>query len=509
MKSIKQIALVLCIGLMIIFNSCKEKSLPPHLKAIPEDAFFVVALDIKQMSSKGGQDFNFFDKINEVDEVTKNLIAEFTKNPKSLGIDLDMAYLFGVKQDVGVFIAMALKMDKASAFESNVKKLVQANIGEDVPVEDNGAYKIINIDEVSIAWNNELLIVGAEEFSSEFDYNRLFVPGNKTIANVPDFIEFNKRNYDIGGWMAYNEILNMTDAFSNLENFPLLKEIQDMYLHAYLNFDDGEMKFSFVTTPQSKIKEFFKKYPIIGKNFDNSLLNAFPEKSYLTYKQSLNFSEYLKMMKDISGQMDAYSKSSFDQIFDNPEVSAIFNGLGGDMILSVYGFAQGPLPIPLAGFAFNVNSEADFNRLLEMIPQGMATFNGDYYVVSTGLMVSFYFAFKDNKIYVTDDADAIVAFTGKGYGKSLNSTALGKSLYYFYLNLDADSYPENVRTMLQKEAGSYIGTEPLKYLKPYKDFSITINDDNESVISLKFKDTRQNSLKQILKFVDETTAGKF
>ena len=508
MKNIRQIAL-LCVGLMVIFNSCKEKSLPPHLKAIPDDAFFVVDFDIKQLSGKGGRDFNPFDKIKNVDEVTKNLIAEFAKNPKSLGIDLDRAYLFGIRQDAGIFIAMAMKMDKASAFEDNVQKLVRANIGDGVPVENNGAYKIISIDRVSIVWNSELLIVGAEEFSGKFDYSRLFVSGNKTIANVPDFIEFHNRNCDIGAWVAYNEILNLTGAFSKLENLPVWEEIQDMYLHAYLNFDDGEMKFSFLSTPQSKLKEFYSKYPIIGKNFDNSLLSAFPEKSYLISKYSLNIPAYLEMIKDFSKKTNNYSKSSIDRIFDDPEISAVINGLGGDMILSLYGFAQGPLPIPLAGFAFNVNSEADFKRLLKMIPQGMATFNGDYYVVSTGLMVSFYFAFRDNRIYVTDDADAIVAFTGKGYGKSLNSAALGKNLSYFYINLDADSYPENVRNLLQKEAGSYIGAEPLKYLKPYRDFSITLNDDNETVVSLKFKDTRQNSLKQILKFVDETAAGKF
>jgi len=508
MKNIKQIALILCIGLILVFNSCKQKSSSPHLKAIPDDASFVVVFENKKLISKGGlnnlMDFRFFDQIEFADEATKKLIEEFTNNPKSFGIDLDQSHLFGVTQEIGLFIAMTFKINKVSTFEANIKNLAKANNSDDINIVEKGAYKIANVDEVTFAWNNELLIAGVSSFSSMVSYDQFFnKPKNKSIVSLPDFVEFNNRKYDIGLWAPYDEVINVTEFFTDMKQLSLLKELSGINIHSYVNFDDGEMKMTYKMTPQSKITEFLSKYPIIGKGFDNTLLRAFPEKSYLIYKQSINIPAYIEMLTDFSEQMG--NNSSFNRIFDNPEVMEIINGLGGDIILSIYGFAQGPLPIPLVGLAFNVNSEDDFNKLMKMIPKGMANRSGDHYVVSFGMMISVYFAFKDNKVYVTDDIEAINAFTGKGFDKSLNSTAVSKNLMHIYLNLDTDSYPENVQAMLQNEIGNYrfFGTESLKYTNLYRDITVTMDNNYETVISLKFKDSRQNSLKQLVKFLDE------
>jgi hypothetical protein len=513
MKNIKQLALLLCIGL-ILFGSCK-KSLPPHLKAIPSNAAFVIAFENKQLTVKGGlnnlKDYKFFQKMRDRmdigDEKSQQMMDRFLENPKSSGLNFDQSYLFAVKQGEGLFGAMVFEMGDAATFEANLKEIVQANGDTGFNVEDKGAYKIAQSDGAAVAWNKELLVAGGGKDCGTVSYDEFFArPQEKSIVSVADFNEFNKRGYDIGFWASYAAITDLASSAANMEKPEIWKELSDTYVHTYLNFENGEAKLSGVMTPQSKVNDFFAKYPVNKKDFDNSLLRVFPDKSYLTFKLSLNVLEYIQMVREVAKQTDV--DFPIDRMMlNNPAANSIINGLGGDMILSVYGFAQGPLPVPLSGLAFTVKSKDDFDKMLAMVPQEMVKQNGEHYVVSTGMMVSFYFAYKDNKVYITDDADAIAAFTGKGFDRHMAASSLGKSLEkspcLFYINLDVDSYPENVRNLLQSEMGAK-ASESLKFLKPYKDLSLSVDNSYEVIFSLKFKDASQNSLKQLLKNFDET-----
>jgi len=500
MKNIKQIALVLCIGVLMVFASCKKTGLPPQLRVIPSDAALVVSIENKQLIMKSGlnniTDFKFIQSLRDemdFDDGVNAVFDEFLKNPESLGIDLDKSYFFVNAKDENFFIGFVFNMKNLTKFEENVNKIIEK--WDYLKVENRNAYNFVIDDSGILAWNKEVVVAGmvdSDIATSQCDM--LFnLPEGKCIASVPDFMDFCNRSFDVGLWGSYSSLLKNTSSFTKINIPENLNEFMDMNVHAYLNFDNGEMRLSYLMTPQSKITDFLKKYPIIKKQFDNKLLRPFPEKSYLVVKQSLNFQEYIKMIKDFDN-----SDISINEILNESEYGDIINGLGGDILFSLYGFAQGPFPIPLAGLAFNVNSNDDFDKMRTLIPRGMAKQNGDYYVVSTGLMVSVYFAFKDNVVFVTNDADAIVAFTGKGVDKAMNASNLSP----FYINLDIDSYPENVRNALQSQLG-VAAIEAMNYLKPYKDFTISVDDDFQTVFSLKFKDKSQNSLKQLLKSVDE------
>ncbi|MDR1172052.1 MAG: DUF4836 family protein [Bacteroidales bacterium] len=515
MKTIRQLAFLLCTGLLL-FGSCR-KSVPPHLKAIPSDAAFVLTFKNKQLTGKSGlnnlKDCRFFqkmrDRMNIGDEEAQKMIDKFLENPKSSGLSLDQSYLFAVKQGEGFFGATVFEMDNATAFEASLKGIMQGNT--EFHVEDKGAYKIAQSDGVTMAWNRELLIAGSGKDCGTVNYDDFFArPQEKSIVSVIDFNDFNKHSYDIGFWASYDAITDLASPAAHVKKTEIWKELSDTYIHSYLCFENGEARLSSVMTPPSKVKDFFVKYPVFKKDFDNSLLRAFPDKSYLAYKLSLNVPEYIQMVREVSKQMDAGSPID-RMMLKNPVANTIINGLGGDMILSVYDFARSALPVPLSGLTFTVKSKDDFDKMLAMVPQEMVKQDGEHYVVSTGMTVSVYFAYRDNKVYVTDDVDAMAAFTGKGFDRHMTVSSLGKSLEkslcLFYINLDADSYPESVRSLLQSGLGG-IADESLKFLKPYRDFSLSIDHDYELVFSLRFKDTGQNSLKQILKNIDEIAASQ-
>jgi hypothetical protein len=187
----------------------------------------------------------------------------------------------------------------------------------------------------------------------------------------------------------------------------------------------------------------------------------------------------------------------------------VIDGLAGDFLLSLYGFAQGPFPIPLAGISFSVKSEDDFNRILSLIPEGMLQKTDDFYTINLLGAVTISVAFKDGRVFITDDADAITAFTGKGYSKSLKNSPLASSLKndpaLFYLNLDLSSYPGNIRTLLQNETPP-VAKPAIDFLETCKDISFGTDKDNEFYLSLKFKDSKQNGLKLLIKNLDEIAA---
>ncbi|MDR1154070.1 MAG: DUF4836 family protein [Bacteroidales bacterium] len=515
MKNIRQMAVLLCIGL-ILFGSCR-KNIPPHLKAVPDNAAFVIAFENKQLTGKSGfnnlNDCKLFQKMCDQmkigDKGVQKMIDQFLENPKSSGLHLDQSYFFVVKRGEGVFGAMLFGMNHVATFEASLKETMQATGNTEFHAEDKGAYKIARANGGVVAWNRELLLVGGGKDCATVNYDEFFArPQEKSIVSVTDFNDFNKRDYDIGFWASYDAVTDLASPAAYMQKRDIREELSGAYIHSYLSFENGEARLSTLMTPPSKVKDFFAKYAAIKTDFDNSLLRTFPDKSYLTLKLSLNMTEYFQMLREISKLLDAGFPTD-RMMLNNPDVNTMISGLAGDLILSVYDFVQGPLPVPLLGVAFTVKSRDDFDKMLATIPQKIIRQKEEYYVVSTGMMVSVYLAYRDNRVYITDDADAIAAFTGKGFDRHMAASSLGKSmeksLCLFYINLDADRYPERVRSLLQSELGAKAG-ESLNFLKPYRDFSLSIDPDYELVFSLKLKDASQNSLKQILKNFDEIAA---
>jgi hypothetical protein len=150
---------------------------------------------------------------------------------------------------------------------------------------------------------------------------------------------------------------------------------------------------------------------------------------------------------------------------------------------------------------------------LALVPSYLYKKVGEQYVVSLGgmLPVSVYFAFNDNRVFITDDADAIAKFLEKGFDKQISSSSIGNDLKNYpilhYINLDLDTYPESVKLSLQSMGRQF--KEVMAYLNIYKDFKYGMKDQYSGEAVLKMKNGNVNALKQILKNVDENTSGLF
>jgi hypothetical protein len=514
MKIIRNWITLLFVGI-VLFSSCTEKD-SPQLKAIPADAVLVVTLENGSLIKKGGLDnlkeYAFFQKIQkeiaEQDSEVQKFISNLIENPKSSGLDIETSYLYLAKKGDAFYVVNTFKIANLSDLEGNINNLIKSDT--DAAIEDKGDYKLIaQNSDFALAWNKEVFfaITGSPGGIPVEDV--VSVSGEKNILSVSDFQEFRKVKSDIGLWFSYSELFDLLSITSSAYNdiFPeLVKDISGTYAHGYLNFENGEIALKASISPKSKIDELNKKYPIM-KAFNNDLLTDFPESSFLAFKFAFNLDEYLKLIKKSIASLD---EQSLNEALESPIVQTITNGLGGDFLASIYGFAQGPLPIPLVGISFSVKSEDDFNNLLALVPQDNLQHAGQFY--SIGAMgFSVYFAYKDNRVFLTDDSEAITAFTGSGYDKNLKNTSL-TDIYktypnLLYFNLDLDAYPASIKNLLQTGPLKNAGTA-LSFLEEYKDITYGTTSNNELVFSFKFKNNKQNALKTLLKSIDKLAANE-
>jgi hypothetical protein len=79
-----------------------------------------------------------------------------------------------------------------------------------------------------------------------------------------------------------------------------------------------------------------------------------------------------------------------------------------------------------------------------------------------------------------------------------------KSFSAFYINLDFDSYPEAIRSLVQASMGSDFKAFH-SIISPYRDLTVKTTGGSSSSVSLRFKN-KGNSLKQLMESMDEILA---
>jgi hypothetical protein len=336
----------------------------------------------------------------------------------------------------------------------------------------------------------------------------LDLPKEKSILSVRDFSTFQNRNGDVACWISAEYMTEFFRKIATVQMPGFLKDIEGTYLHAYLHFENGEMKAAGKLSPQSKVDEFLTKYPVLKTNLNNDLLEDFPETSFMSARFSVNWMEYMKLIDEAAGAM---GDPSVSRMLRDPSMQKILNTIEGNAVLSIYGFAQGPLPLPLLGLSFSIKDKNGFDQILSMFPPGSAQKSGDYYIINLGMGISVYMARKNDRILLTDDVDLIAGFAGKGLSKALKNNEYvknhAKDPCFFYINMDMDAYPENIKTVLYKEGPEDL-QNALNMLSIYKDMSYSINDRNEVTFSLRLKDNSQNSLKLLLKNMDDISKSQ-
>jgi hypothetical protein len=497
LKTLKTGAFIAVLGTLALV-SCKQKTAQtstPALEIIPAEASFVVAVNYEDLLKKGNltaeNNYAFLlalrQKLETAPAEIRECIAEFLKNPASSGLDLKTFYVFGIQKDEKIDVFISANIAKQTAFEDNLKKL---GISEFV---DKGDFKAVEEEnKAPVSWNKEIILLA---FADAYDYSALYEK-KTTIKNVAEFTDAYPAEGDIRFWCRYGSLMNFAALMNpqiSLGNF--IEEYKNINLSGVLNFANGEIKFDANASPKAEVDKVYEKYPVL-KKFDNKLLNDLPEPTFLLLKYAVNPKVFAELLKQ--------TLPDEENPFNAPEVQKVLNALSGDFILDIHGFAEGFIPLPLVSIDFSVNGEEGFKDIQSLLPPTFLAKTGDYYTAMIQ-MIPVLYAYKDNRVLVTNDATQIQAFVGKSSDKTLKNNETVKkyssSPNLVYLNLDFSSYPAIIQGLLKNALGED-ATTIISVLNRLNSLTFWQTDNYSSAGTFKFADSSTNSLQTLLEIID-------
>jgi hypothetical protein len=468
-------------------------------------------------------DYSFFNFMKMMSGESAGFVESFLKGSKEAGINAGkVLFYISTLPDFAVHVKV---VDKA-AFEGWLKK---AGIQEPV---NEGDYQYVSItDGLNIAWNDALAIISnvssrekiAEQFKSKKD---------GLLATSEDFKEFTKKDADIRLWTRYSFLI---DSYKNLillsrgrfldnedaeKLFLGIKELENISAHAYVNFEDGKITGNTSLYPPEEIDKLQQKFPIFKNSFNTELTKDMPKQSYLAFNSFINIEEYIKIArKNIEDMLSNGSINEYDvkeksaelfELFDSPELKSIVDALDGDVLMSIHGFNKGFFTYPLASASFTVKGEDAFNNILKLIPQKNYKKQDDYYAISVEqTFIPVYFAYKDNRVFVSNDLTATKAFTTGEQESTFVDNSISKLMtdkMLFYINLDFETYPDNVKMLMQ----NFMGRQYKLFtsaIEIYEYIYFACDTDYSTEFCLQLKNKNVNSLKQILKNIDKMSSS--
>ncbi|MDR1897602.1 MAG: DUF4836 family protein [Prevotellaceae bacterium] len=499
--------LLFIIGQVLV--SCKDNGTEENqLSFIPNNASFVIEFDGKEILTKSGlnkpDDYKFLNILKLSAGENYNFLELLLKGSKDAGISIDKitAYM----TDIPEFTALVPVVDK-TAFENWLKK---TDVSEPT---DEGSFFYLAGFGYTIAWNENLLIVSSVDAKDKIA--ELFKPQKDgLLATNDDFRQFTKKVSDIRMWFKYDWISTVYTQYLGV-SLDVEEEVKDLSLHSYLDFKDGKIEVLSNYYPPEEVEKLKAKYPVYKNNFDKKLFEYLPEKSYFAFNLSLNVEESFKLVKKYIGNalQTAVGIYGFDiadqydeavEFLDSPQLKSVIDALAGDALFSLHGFQLGMISIPLLSLDFTLKNDEAFNTLLALIPQNRYRLQDNYYTISQSL-VPVYFAHKDRKVIVSNDIDVVKRFAGSVKEKNFTTNPISNIMaekMAFYLNLNWEDYPDNIKLLLQSEMrGQYKMFVSL--IEIYENVYTTMSEDYKMEFVLQFKNKNVNSLKQILKSVDK------
>jgi hypothetical protein len=449
----------------------------------------------------------------------------FLKSSKTAGISAEKILLYLTElPDYAVIFPI---VDKA-AFEDWLKKA-------DAPEPKNGdnfRYIVDESSNVNLAWSDKWAIISG--FSTNEKIAELFrLKDDGLLATNSDFRQFAEKNADSRMWIQYNALFDIYKNilfFKDPYNSVTEKQFDDIFpfeyyknisTHSYLNFEDGKIIANTSLYPPEEVKKLKEQLPVFKKNFDNNIIKDMPEQSYLALNMFLDVKEYFKLIRQniekvlSSGYMSVPEiEGKSEELFaflDSPEMKSVIDALGGDILLSIHGFNKGIFTYPLASISFTVNGESAFNDILKLIPRNLYIKEEGYYSTPANkTLIPFYFAYKDNKVFVSNDLETTKAFRDGQKGKTFANNPVSKIMtdkMLFYINLDYSTYPENIKMLLRNFMGQ--GYKQFTFfIDIYECMYYSIDTDYNMEFILQLKNKNVNALKQILKNIDKLSSSR-
>lgn len=404
----------LLVAAALFLAACGSK--PKQAVNIPADAQFVLVIQPKALLSKAG--YAEISKLQAYQELQKELsggkekevgqlLEEVLKDPESIGLDAEkQVYLFVTDANAEQkFMGVNLILGDAGKFNTTLKD--KLGLSKEVKEKDGVSY--VQNGETAIAWNDEsaLMLIAdnmeAEKAVVDKAISYLKLDKKEGLGGNEDFVEFSKDVKDMGMWATIGNATKQIPEQQLKEVGLTAEDLSKNYLHAFMEFNDGELVYNTNIVWSDGLKKAFK--PMAGKAIGKELMAYVPGERLLGFAAfSIDMKNLLANVRDMSKKSEQLGTGmagaelmlsmqglSLDKIADNFTgqffVAVTDLKMEGEEVASK---ADGPSdlrPKPDVVLAVGVNSSKDFQSLLETVlnKAGMpVTAEGKLYKVNAG-----------------------------------------------------------------------------------------------------------------------------
>jgi hypothetical protein len=499
---VRQMTALLLLTAALVISSCSKKEYPDNLTFIPKESSLVACIDLKALAEKA--DMKALKKSATFKSFSQEVFADqpalkaILDDPSKSGVAFKQVFLFlsGTK-NVGV----TLELDDASDFESMLKKIAeQSGITLEVQKGDDCKYVTMpQNDSTLLVWDKHKALLMANT-PKEQAIKIFATPKESGIVAVKDFADGYKQKKDLFLWTKNDGVTSSIGALLQIPAMGAETELmKGTFTHVNVEFKEGEVLCTSETTPVELAKKLDAKY--LNARPDNDLLKYFPGTAFLMGRLALNMpaiTQYLTQSNDYKEYLTSENRKALDSF-------------SGDVALSVFNFTTGVIPTPQLAVVAGVKDQSLYNYILKQLPAMVEKKTTGAYLTLKFDQYAFFLAQKGKLLMAANSEDAIKAFVaGRPQPVSLLQSSpvagLNTTPGAFYLNLDPDSYPQAIMSLLDTFGGAGSKFKSMLFLK---DLQGTYDPNTaQGKVVLRLKDSSKNSLAVILQKADELVAAR-
>ena len=442
---------------------------------IPNDATFVVSVDLANLDSKIS-----FDKLKEFDfykegmkEFEKEMsreseeLTEAFKNPSDYGIDvMSESYMFGDISKESSFFGLVFNISDSKKFSNFFKKNILPE-AEGAVMGMMGGFQTVTGIGATFAWNDKVGILVGGESNTGTDKSTIDGFAKKILTGTPknsilSDMRYNKitkdRKSDMRMWMDYSWVMDMQIEGGEMVGVPgmdaMLTAMKELYKGTdYLiemNFNDGAavidskmysnqktMDMLATMTEGELNKKFYKYLP------KNNLMGYFSLAMRTENFADGMFQMFDPMIKEMGMTrevMEGMAVGAVNSMGLELDAKGLYEIIRGDMVFAVTGMreftikkiqydddfnkieveAKQMMPEVLAMMSYG--READLRKVIQMgVDVGVLNKVGESFKVTVPmeeLPMDMFLMMKDGILFITNNTDLATGNLQDGYSKA-------------------------------------------------------------------------------------------
>lgn len=511
-KRMYSAASLLMVSLLAVALSACGSSVENRVAMIPASSTAVFSMDIGQMGTKA---VNFSDLFNSVSDDKE--LAEMMEKIETSGIDFtDEMYVFAnTKSGMDVSGGAIIPLSDADDFMAFLRDM-SVEMGGDFRKESTDGINHAELARGSalVLWDDNTAFITNKSlvFNEDSDQQLeealdLFQNGadDKLASESDAFQDLMKAGHDLSFFINYEKIAPMAMMIN-----PMFAQtgIKDMKLATGIDFEDGEVVMDMMAYYDKSAGRFME---VVKGEIDDDVLEDISSDSPLGFfALAFNMEELYDLMDDmgLTEEMEQEMKQ------EGIELEDLVKAFSGDMAVVVNGVDmkrpswapetyRSSEPDPRVVASIGLEDVGEIESMLDkLVAKGEFIRDGQTYMDKD---MEVFMQLEDDRLLISDTGSRDAILNGDlddlpGYMGDLVDE------YPSAFAMDMENMPESVLASMQEDLpesakGWFIDEFPILNMVAYAEFPD--NRKGHSVMTIKTRDSGENSLRTILNFVQK------